>query len=86
MANKRKHSRIPYGKEIVIRMHDNFLISGVAKDITDGGFFLKQRAHDDLSGSIGQRGVLLIDLQIETVELPCKVVRKTKDGLGIKFE
>ncbi len=85
MSSKRKQFRVPYGKELIIRMDDGYLIAGVAGDINDGGFFLKPHGKEDLSKRLGQGGTLIMDLQIETLELPCKVVRIAPHGMGIQF-
>jgi hypothetical protein len=86
MANKRQHFRVTYGKELVLRMEDNYVISGQAGDINEGGFFLKPHGSEDFSSRVGQPGTLIIDLQAESLNLACKIIRITPQGLGIQFE
>lgn len=86
MANKRQRYRVPYGKELVARMDDGFIVSGVASDINEGGFFLEPHDKKNLSSRLNQGGVLLIDLDAERVELPFQVVRVTPSGMGIQFQ
>ena len=86
MAKKRTQFRVPYGKELLLRMGDGYLISGLADNINDGGIFLKARGQEDFSRWLDKSGTLLIELQVETLELPCKIIRITQEGLGIQFE
>lgn len=85
MVNKRQQFRVPYGKETTIRLEDGRLITGQAVDINDGGFFLKPQPWEDLSNLVGQGCVLLVDLQVESLELPAQLVRATDTGVGIQF-
>lgn len=86
MSSKRHQPRVPYGKELVLRMEDDYLIAGLAGNINDGGFLIRPHGGEDFAHRVGQRGVLVIDLQVESLQLPCKIVRSDSEGLGIQFD
>jgi hypothetical protein len=85
MSNKRQQFRVPYGKELVLRMADDYLIAGKAGNINDGGFLLTPHGQEDHANRVGQQGVLIIELQVERLEIPCQIVRCESKGLGIQF-
>ena len=81
----RRARRVAYGRALRIRMEDGSLLSGTAGDFSSTGFFLDMATTRTNKDLVGRRGVLLVSLPAESLELPCQVVRITQKGLGMRF-
>ncbi|MBF0620545.1 MAG: PilZ domain-containing protein [Magnetococcales bacterium] len=87
--NKRRTLRVPYGKELVLQTSDGTVITGKAGDFSSTGFFVQTTGGTNPKKLIDQQAKLIVDLDIERLELPCKVLRweknRTRMGFGVVF-
>ncbi|MBF0436316.1 MAG: PilZ domain-containing protein [Magnetococcales bacterium] len=82
---RQRHLRVPYDRDLVLRLEDGRLLTGRAKDISSSGFLLITGMHNGTQELTGTRAALLVELDVEKFELPCQIVRVDKNCFAASF-
>ena len=81
---KRKHKRVPFQAEAVVRDRD-LTVSGKIENLSMKGLFLKAAAADVGTGPLEVTILLSGSSSKLSIELTGKVVRKTENGMALQF-
>lgn len=84
-TRKPRKMRVPYDKELVLRLDDGQVISGRATNISNSGFCMVVGSFSQSQQLEGKSATLLVDLDVESFELACRVVRIDQSGLAVQF-
>lgn len=82
---KNRQLRVPYDKDLTLRMENGVLISGRAKNISSSGFLMVVGGYELNQAMKGMSATLIVELDIETLEIRCQVIRMEKNSMAVEF-
>lgn len=82
----RRQLRVEYGRDMVVRLDNGSILSGIVSNFSANGFFLACPPDRIALCQPGRGGALLTEeIPGETLELPCRVVRMDAHGVAFAF-
>ena len=77
--------RVPYDRDLVLRLEDGQMLVGRAKNFSSGGFLMMTGLPLQGRNFEGVKGFLVVETDVESVELPCQIVRMEKNSIAAMF-